>query len=193
MWIFQSTGPLRGPTSAKSGAEICLIFQSTGPLRGPTCYFSYFCLFMCISIHRPLAGPDRNDGFIGGGRIHFNPQAPCGARHQQQSSSRQTYHFNPQAPCGARLITASDLMRSPVFQSTGPLRGPTKMIISFTQRKTISIHRPLAGPDVRQRPFPGYQSEFQSTGPLRGPTDYGFWVRRIQVFQSTGPLRGPTL
>ena len=39
-WKFQSTGPLRDPTADNVPGAIEMLFQSTGPLRDPTCRLS---------------------------------------------------------------------------------------------------------------------------------------------------------
>ena len=60
-FLFQSTGPLRDPTSRELNREaLYLSFQSTGPLRDPTPPAHTQCLDCAISIHRSLAGPDVN-------------------------------------------------------------------------------------------------------------------------------------
>ena len=145
---FQSTGPLRGPTSALGYSQTWTIFQSTGPLRGPT-YRPCVCRWPgLISIHRPLAGPDVFMIVYFTDRRIFQSTGPLrGPTRSVPIRLRAYRHFNPQAPCGARLRYHPDTIRLLEFQSTGPLRGPTcgKVVVHC-----ISI--------------------FQSTGPLRGPT-----------------------
>ena len=127
-----------------------IIFQSTGPLRGPK-----------------LERPAEKEKIV-----YFNPQAPCGARLlAAQLPAECLLDFNPQAPCGARRLLplsicqeveisihrplagpdagrADDVAEEWIFQSTGPLRGPTAATGSRQQWFLISIHRPLAGPDA---------------------------------------------
>ena len=123
---FQSTGPLRDPTDLDL-VEVSLLdrFQSTGPLRDPTLSFDFPSADRRISIHRSLAGPDCISPAMMRCSTYFNPQVPCGTRHQL-------------AHC---FIGVSE------FQSTGPLRDPTNAITKVSEITAISIHRSLAGPD----------------------------------------------
>ena len=147
--IFQSTGPLRDPTSqtclhgrsvrnfnpqvpcgTRRAREERIFaqagFQSTGPLRDPTLSLT----------------PDRSRW------KYFNPQVPCGTRrcarhgsggghpisihrslagpdHAGTRREQSVRHFNPQVPCGTRLMAAECDELYKQFQSTGPLRDPT--------------------------------------------------------------------
>ena len=92
-------------------------------------------------------------------------------------SSINSRHFNPQVPCGTRPIASNRIPAHTAFQSTGPLRDPT---------------RSLAGPDGWFGKLESKSGLFQSTGPLRDPTPLSITHRRTMVFQSTGPLRDPT-
>ena len=147
--VFQSTGPSRGPTETTNLQPSEGIFQSTGPSRGPTSaccgslrrrsHFNpqaprgarhhalHFIDIIVISIHRPLAGPDCPWCLRGSGSRYFNPQAPRGARHDPRRGG---------------------MWFERIFQSTGPSRGPTQDVRSVLRSMNISIHRPLAGPDI---------------------------------------------
>ena len=79
------------------------------------------------------------------------------------------------------------------FQSTGPLRDPTKQTRLARNPVGISIHRSLAGPDFVCGLGYLLRSLFQSTGPLRDPTRPRCPASpATPEFQSTGPLRDPT-
>ena len=78
------------------------------------------------------------------------------------------------------------------FQSTGPLRDPTRYGGRRSEADRISIHRSLAGPDLRWHLDLHLTTGFQSTGPLRDPTRRRTTPKRRMTFQSTGPLRDPT-
>ena len=82
-----------------------------------------------ISIHRPLAGPDGKARRLTVRFRNFNPQAPRGARQKLPSVRTSKGHFNPQAPRGARR----------------------RHEIQPCRHDSISIHRPLAGPDIRSK------------------------------------------
>ena len=146
-----------------------------------------------ISIHRSLAGPDVSS----------------------QLSKHLSPDFNPQVPCGTRPIFSSITGIRFAFQSTGPLRDPTRRRVSHDTLLHISIHRSLAGPDIMSTQRLICCRIFQSTGPLRDPTGTLNQCRKVaknfnpqvpcgtrpkssappsstSVFQSTGPLRDPT-
>ena len=169
-----------------------LRFQSTGPLRDPTTSISHRSTSIPISIHRSLAGPDISvRGFQGrygnfnpqvpcgtrplyrrspSGAAHFNPQVPCGTRLTGAASIRISGYFNPQVPCGTRQTRSSQSLQCTGFQSTGPLRDPTGALDRHKRHIEISIHRSLAGPDGGKRMSKQDIVRFQSTGPLRDPT-----------------------
>ena len=126
--LFQSTGPLRGPTLFDASANTHdLNFNPQAPCGARPGTMRNASNKLLISIHRPLAGPDTV--MIG--------------------STMLCPHFNPQAPCGARLLHIPSGRWQSSFQSTGPLRGPTKWELDQSTPNPISIHRPLAGPDAR--------------------------------------------
>ena len=151
---FQSTGPLRGPTltmyaittasrnfnpQAPCGARRFpagparwrKLLQSTGPLRGPTSWVDKVLAAAQISIHRPLAGPDST-----------------------QCQSIMLQHISIHRPlAGPDSYSRSASFGQSQFQSTGPLRGPTKKMLEL-------LHSAI----------------FQSTGPLRGPTLPDGWT-----------------
>ena len=78
-------------------------FQSTGPLRDPTEGTARGYRPADISIHRSLAGPDAVKHDYIADELNFNPQVPCGTRHDIRNGD----------------------FKIPKFQSTGPLRDPT--------------------------------------------------------------------
>ncbi len=148
-----------------------------------------------ISIHAPRAGRDIAICSIPPNRLHdFNPRAPCGARRRGGVRSAHAHcYFNPRAPCGARLSSASMISALPLFQSTRPVRGATKLCVDDIGVAVISIHAPRAGRDrgscTEARPLRYFNprapcgarrnasahrrggTEFQSTRPVRGATD----------------------
>ena len=100
---------------------------------------------------------------------HFNPRAPCGARHRYDSwtvrrnisihvpraGHDQCYRcsdpggkdFNPRAPCGARPEDNPEIWEDLKFQSTCPVRGTTTFVNKRASILKISIHVPRAGHD----------------------------------------------
>ena len=103
-------------------------FQSTGPLRDPTLRHLVAEHLSGISIHRSLAGPDRRDWM----------------------TRRGLCHFNPQVPCGTRLFLWAIVCTAVLFQSTGPLRDPTDLVLTIN---IIWIHfNPQVPCGTRLRP-----------------------------------------
>ena len=184
---------LAGPDELPSvGLQLSGRFQSTGPLRDPTSGIRPIDLRYLISIHRSLAGPDLCRSCRRWTPSYFNPQVPCGTRLIVSSDRYGGSYFNPQVPCGTRHRSRAFLPVSSIFQSTGPLRDPTRSSPAsgatdqfqstgplrdptclgdhHTPDLNISIHRSLAGPDSLRDAKAVTDYAFQSTGPLRDPT-----------------------
>ena len=146
------------------------MFQSTRPMRGatsaiPLCYF-----VNDVSIHAPHAGRDLQEMADGHHFQCFNPRAPCGARPTRSGAITSTLRFNPRAPCGARRMQIVYPPRGAMFQSTRPMRGATPTPGTERAWRTVSIHAPHAGRDLSIVPrITGFR--FQSTRPMRGATD----------------------
>ena len=79
------------------------------------------------------------------------------------------------------------------FQSTGPVRDPTPLLVEVIKEIFISIHGSREGPDEGRSRYGNANDEFQSTGPVRDPTKGGCNGNADDAFQSTGPVRDPTL
>ena len=146
------------------------LFQSTRPVWGAT----------------PAAGADDR-------RLqHFNPRAPCGARHRVQRGQSGHKHFNPRAPCGARRpslnldnSTSSISIHAPRvgrdenlcgLQCTleisihAPRVGRDESLFFTDVVNVISIHAPRVGRDDTGKPSRGATGAFQSTRPVWGAT-----------------------
>ena len=238
---FQSTGPLRDPTGKISRIKFNSDISIHRSLAGPDLFDElHHAVWIKISIHRSLAGPDPHRNSPPSRLRNFNPQVPCGTRPDSHGiRTATTGYFNPQVPCGTRprkernrggrshisihrslagpdQIACGLPILAEEFQSTGPLRDPTRAAsIRCSSGLRISIHRSLAGPDPGETVGDSTVPAFQSTGPLRDPTRKRAVrndVRRHfnpqvpcgtrpkskltgvldKAFQSTGPLRDPT-
>ena len=147
---------LAGPDARRNTpGTICSTFQSTGPLRDPTGDDETIQSYQPISIHRSLAGPDRisiRQAHVG---LYFNPQVPCGTRHEQHQRDKEEEKF----------------------QSTGPLRDPTQVPAERRALSDISIHRSLAGPDEMAEGFT-FDYRISIHRSLAGPDD-GEGVSRV--------------
>ena len=101
---------------------------------------------------------------------HFNPQGPRGPRRFSIRPFRRSSDFNPQGPRGPRLYEASD---NPTF-------------------KRISIHKALAGLDLRRPSTMFHLTYFNPQGPrgprLGSPSSF----ESFSIFQSTRPSRAST-
>ena len=124
-------------------------FQSTRPVRGATLLVHMTGIGRPISIHAPRAGRDSLPGFPGRRYGHFNPRAPCGARHRDGPPAAGPSDFNPRAPCGARLQRNDAHHERCVFQSTRPVRGATA--INSKAREICSNFNPRAPCGARRR------------------------------------------
>ena len=146
---FQPTRPLRGATiGGVLMADLSVLFQPTRPLRGATASATFpIPTQRRISTHAPLAGRDSPHKNLQSSRKHFNPRAPCGARHPRPTLTGTPVDFNPRAPCGARLFLTARLPCCLPFQPTRPLRGATRPSDYFVFKVYISTHAPLAGRD----------------------------------------------
>ena len=125
-----------------------------------------------ISIHAPHAGRDvvlpLHHPAIG---RHFNPRAPCGARHDSQVILALHFEISIHAPhAGRDCIPSPEGRLQKTFQSTRPMRGATR-----TQRERGHSRRnfnPRAPCGARQQRSKNRSSSalFQSTRPMRGAT-----------------------
>ena len=125
-------------------------FQSPRPLRGATCRGRRTTWRFC----------------------HFNPRAPCGARHGRLAHIPPAIlYFNPRAPCGARHRKRQHRQADACISIHAPLAGRDRPLLTaitspvdFNPRAPcgarhaqaplqalhghISIHAPLAGRDI---------------------------------------------
>ena len=144
-----------------------------------------------ISIHRPLAGPDVLFFLFLPVYVYFNPQAPCGARRVDSHNQKRTDVFQSTGPLRGPTRLPHIWTNIRLFQSTGPLRGPTTERLLEHEINFISIHRPLAGPDRMTDVNTRRQLSFQSTGPLRGPTASAQFFDASVDISIHRPLAGP--
>ena len=81
---------------------------------------------------------------------------------------------------------------SPVFQSTHPVRGATRVRRFQHLVPAISLHAPREGCDTANDLPINFSYIFQSTHPVRGATNGGREGGWPVLFQSTHPVRGAT-
>ena len=170
-----------------------------------------------ISTHAPLAGRDIVIGVKVCLSPSFQPTRPLrGATERTSPPSARTRHFNPRAPCGARHRLGSNWLWDLRISTHAPLAGRDFWPFQSPAHVHISTHAPLAGRDFwpfqsqahvhisTHAPLAGRDSTacssfdldftFQPTRPLRGATisplsSTGYCTG----FQPTRPLRGATV
>ena len=149
------------------------IFQPTRPLRGATRDHAVQRRQAEISTHAPLAGRDKV---------------------RQPQGIRERNHFNPRAPCGARhRVVCGDCTSEKDISTHAPLAGRDVVLDGAVVHLVISTHAPLAGRDVDAGKAAIMAGLFQPTRPLRGATPARRARRVILEFQPTRPLRGATV
>ena len=173
--LFQSTRPLRGATSLSALCPPPPGISIHAPLAGRDAGLYQEGAGGAISIHAPLAGRDYFCTGMSWQDRHFNPRAPCGARHHGRPGLSGGEHFNPRAPCGARPYQAADRLTSLIFQSTRPLRGATTAVVPSIS--VLCYFNPRAPCGARRERLTATlgPAKFQSTRPLRGAT----WKRTV--------------
>ena len=102
-------------------------------------------------------------------------------------------YFNPRSPRGERHGDTLAIVNNSGFQSTLPSRGATCGNVCKIRRKSISIHAPLAGSDLRKCLQNSPQKYFNPRSP-RGERLLGaLECLNSLIFQSTLPSRGATI
>ena len=149
------------------------------------------------------------------GKADFNPRAPCGARPGRSAPDHRQNIFQSTRPM--RGATRGSVVPIPAvqFQSTRPMRGATSpwgrvrpCQTDFNPRapcgarpdeassappgRSISIHAPHAGRDVRRRCGRAWRRNFNPRAPCGARLVYANISVKSREFQSTRPMRGAT-
>ena len=191
---FQSTGPLRDPTSSFLLSIGSSPFQSTGPLRDPTNLSSFYGWLQKISIHRSLAGPDGSAGDCRGKAADFNPQVPCGTRRTRGRTPAGRSEISIHRSLAGPDICEEYRIEMPEqFQSTGPLRDPTGAVHLDDVVLLISIHRSLAGPDEAARAGKLASFDFNPQVPCGTRREYGKYPDHGLPISIHRSLAGPDI
>ena len=157
---------------------------------------------MCAQSFQPTL-PARGATLEGNARRRagqFQPTLPAISTHAPRTGSdgiakamaEQWVDFNPRSPHGERRNCDGFRPRAYRFQSTLPARGATQQLHAGHPQRTISIHAPRTGSDLRKGPGLLPAARFQSTLPARGATMRRTSGGRLHLFQSTLPARGAT-
>ena len=130
-----------------------------------------------ISTHAPLAGRDERSSKKSIPLWHFNPRAPCGARHDRESNG-EGYGISTHAPLAGR-DTEQVITKTPskYFNPRAPCGARQKNRLYQKQKQNISTHAPLAGRDIKLLPLTTSEEEFQPTRPLRGATITNLFIK----------------
>ena len=125
-------------------------FQSTCPLRGTTLEVrNGIAQLAVISIHVPLAGHDYHGTAQNLSVAHFNPRAPCGARHIRQFGAYTPNEISIHVPLAGHDNDADNLSSGSSISIHVPLAGHDVLGALVFSTCGISIHVPLAGHDGR--------------------------------------------
>ena len=100
--VFQSTRPLRGATNHSFITRAYALFQSTRPLRGATNHTAKPHNYGQFQSPRPLRGATCRGRRTTWRFCHFNPRAPCGARHGNTGAIRSKTAISIHAPLAGR-------------------------------------------------------------------------------------------
>ena len=169
-----------------------------------------------ISIHAPRVGRDLNLSMSWSSATHFNPRAPCGARHRIVLSGNPEhpfqstrpvwgatkgadgapgiyYDFNPRAPCGARRESSSHHAHFSPISIHAPRVGRDHAALRAIMIPCIiSIHAPRVGRD-QLSPLPMHGSGISIHAPRVGrDLRRSSTGRTSALFQSTRPVWGAT-
>ena len=215
--VFQPTRPLRGATEPKAAPPRQNKFQPTRPLRGATVAVVPRVKRALISTHAPLAGRDPRGGPWQTPSHHFNPRAPCGARHMHHVLLIDALVFQPTRPLRGATVFGAVVLRMLIkFQPTRPLRGATEptsklptRLADFNPRapcgarhvnrfawygsRKISTHAPLAGRDFCRFRYFQKLRDFNPRAPCGARLFMVGDVFSSMIFQPTRPLRGATI
>ena len=145
-----------------------------------------------VSIHAPRVGRDRSPRCAHRRRRHFNPRAPCGARHDRFMRPPPFARFNPRAPCGARPRTCHKYSFIFGFQSTRPVWGATEVNFGGAALDTFQSTRPVWGA-TRGQQAPCGALGVSIHAPRVGRDELrSILAEAVGVFQSTRPVWGAT-
>ena len=166
--VFQPTRPLRGATPKKERFKTFEIFQPTRPLRGAT-----------IAEVRTY-----------GNVLHFNPRAPCGARHSRHRCFVITTSFQPTRPLRGATLTDQGKQRCENnFNPRAPCGARPNLFIKVHSLRNFNPRAPCGARPLPMISFLPFLT-FQPTRPLRGATSRGF-IHLVLIHISThAPLAG---
>ena len=102
-----------------------------------------------ISIHAPRMGRDSIISTSTACGTHFNPRAPCGARHADDLPRADVLAFQSTRPHRARQAMTLSKRIAKKFQSTRPRGARLRLLLRRLGRCSISIHAPAWGRDRR--------------------------------------------
>ena len=217
MITFQSTRPAWGATLTEAAAQtaqkisihaprvgrdmIAMMlpslpdqFQSTRPAWGATCPMQAGRGSDGISIHAPRVG---RDSVLSHQReqLRISIHAPRVGRDTVSITTRQAIRtFQSTRPAwGATQSPAPDREHRMRFQSTRPAWGATMVGGVVPRNRTISIHAPRVGRDVRQRRGFRARNNFNPRAPRGARLGSVSALRSGLQFQSTRPAWGATV
>ena len=180
-WLFQSTLPGWGATSARSSfGSSQSVFQSTLPGWGATEFFDQSPVVVDISIHAPRMGSDSFTRFLLTDMMRFQSTLPgWGATLHCCTHACNCNQFQSTLPGWGATAGSMGRKGEQIFQSTLPGWGATIRVSKGFRFFAISIHAPRMGSDMGRDSQWNPLLEFQSTLPGWGATD--FHVHAVQA------------
>ena len=170
------------------------LFQSTLPLRGATTAKQAGTEASEISIHAPLAGSDLDlSRYFKISKFNFNPRSPCGERLDGDMFFQRLEPFQSTLPLrGATSVLRKLQIRRKYFNPRSPCGERLKWYRKGEMPGEYFNPRSPCGERQMTSDVFGVTTTFQSTLPLRGATSNRVPISHISKFQSTLPLRGAT-
>ena len=126
-------------------------FNPRPPYGGRQVFRVFPIIAVSISIHAPHTEGDVDGSLSISRTAYFNPRPPYGGRRYYKGDIDGYFDFNPRPPYGGRRRTASIYRRTPIFQSTPPIRRATRCVAALDLHPRISIHAPHTEGDNLQR------------------------------------------
>ena len=123
-------------------------------------------------------------------RSHFNPRAPCGARHYLAWKANLDATFQPTRPLRGATIERFHSQRAILISTHAPLAGRDPGEHDGSPDQKISTHAPLAGRDVNSSSLATRTNGFQPTRPLRGATSITTRRKNQEEISTHAPLAG---
>ena len=178
-WDFNPRSPHgeRPVAHTRRSLQVCISIHA--PRTGSDREHPFPRLNVVISIHAPRTGSDLVNPLEDNGRVLISIHAPRTGSDRPPAlpPAERTSYFNPRSPHGERpmkMLKPYTKMR--LFQSTLPARGATNPDADLQAQKEISIHAPRTGSDWKSSSARRIQKNFNPRSP-HGERLARLWVQ----------------